>query len=295
MENIEINLIDRRYENLRIRNEKRERYILNSIMECGLRDPLVCTQTNQRYVLLDGYKRLRSLIKLQEYTVRISLISKDLTDGIFRLIRQSGANNLKILEEAGFIEEVKKINNLSSVDIAKAIGRSPAWVCLRQNLLSTMSEYAKKEMFAGRFPTRSYLYDLKKFTRVNFLKSKEVDEFISCVAGKRLSARIIARLADMYFNGSNEIKLQIKQGDIEYTLRRIGVINGIASEEQGKSYLSEGNLFYLLKLLKSNLNKAIAELDKEYISSQIFPLHNSLLKTVMDKLRVLTNKLEKIL
>jgi len=291
MENIEITQIDRRYENLRIKDKKLEQNILSSIMECGLRDPICCVKTNQDYILLDGYKRLRSLTKLKISTVKISLISQDLSDGIFRLIRQSRSNNLKILEEAGFIEELKKISNFTVRDIAKLTGRSPAWVSLRQGLLSRISEYAKAEIFAGRFPIRSYLYDLKMFTRVNKTSLKEIDDFIRSVSGKGLSARTIAKLAELYFNGSDEIKLQLQKGDLEYTLKRIGTINGIPSGEQKQFNHLDEKLVCQFKLLKIYLSKTIFELDKSHKFESIFLVYGSLIKAIINNLGVLKIKL----
>jgi hypothetical protein len=82
-----------------------------------------------------------------------------------------------------------------------------------------MSELIRQEVFAGRFPVRSYMYTLRQFTRVNKIKPEETDRFVKAVSGKGLSLRQIETLAYGYFRGSASLKKQIEQGDILWTLK----------------------------------------------------------------------------
>jgi hypothetical protein len=62
------------------------------------------------------------------------------------------------------------------------------------------------------------MYTLRRFIRMNGAGKKDVDEFVSAVAGKRLSIRDIELLAQGYFKGSNEFREQIRKGDIRWGL-----------------------------------------------------------------------------
>ena len=54
--------------------------------------------------------------------------------------------------------------------------------------------------------------------RINRIKRKEIDEFVGIVSGKKLSTRNIDMLAKGYFKGSDELREQIREGDIDFYL-----------------------------------------------------------------------------
>jgi hypothetical protein len=56
---------------------------------------------------------------------------------------------------------------------------------------------------------------------MNGISKKEVDEFVSCVSGKGLSIRDIEILANGYFKGGDDIRQQIKNGNIAWGLNRL--------------------------------------------------------------------------
>jgi hypothetical protein len=57
--------------------------------------------------------------------------------------------------------------------------------------------------------------------RMNGIKKQQVDEFVSCVGGKGLSIRDIEILANGYFKGGEDIRQQIKKGNIPWALSRL--------------------------------------------------------------------------
>ncbi|RZB35720.1 MAG: hypothetical protein SRB2_02847 [Desulfobacteraceae bacterium Eth-SRB2] len=57
--------------------------------------------------------------------------------------------------------------------------------------------------FSGHFPVYAYMYTLRPFIRMNGINKKEVDIFVSSVAGKNLSIRDIEILAHGYFKGTD--------------------------------------------------------------------------------------------
>jgi len=66
MVEIELNNISRKYEAYRLKNNYKERQLLSSIVENGITEPLSCIRKSEdQYILLDGYKRLRCLYKLK--------------------------------------------------------------------------------------------------------------------------------------------------------------------------------------------------------------------------------------
>lgn len=219
---IELKQIERKYESFRLKDRNREKYLLSSIREYGIKEPLVVSlYKEEKYVLLDGYKRLRCLAALKTSRIPIIIVGADEADSILYLIRLSNEKTLNILEQAIFVNELKKQFGLSITDIAHRLERSLSWVSVRIGILEGMSNVIREEVFSGRLPVRTYMYTLRQFTRVNKIEPQEVDRFVKAVTGKGLSQRQLDTLAYGFFKGSNELKKQIEKGEIEWTLRQL--------------------------------------------------------------------------
>jgi hypothetical protein len=133
----------------------------------------------------------------------------------------SNANSLSILEQAKLIDELKSVHHMSVSEIARLVDKSKGWVGMRVGMIRQMSPFVMGKVFSGQFPVYAYLYTLRPFIRMNGINKKEIDEFIGTVAGKNLSIRDIELLANGYFKGSDELRRQIKGGNISWALNRL--------------------------------------------------------------------------
>jgi hypothetical protein len=77
------------------------------------------------------------------------------------------------------------------------------------------------KIFSGKFPAYAYMYTLRQFMRINAVSKKDVDTFVSSIAGRNLSLRDIDILANGYFKGSDEIRGQIQNGNISWGLEQL--------------------------------------------------------------------------
>ena len=69
---LEFHQLDRRWEHLRVRHPARQRRLLASLAESGQQTPIVVVAAEgvaDRYVVLDGYKRIAALEQLGRDTV----------------------------------------------------------------------------------------------------------------------------------------------------------------------------------------------------------------------------------
>ena len=196
--------------------------MLGSILENGIRDPLqgVTTKAGCR-ILLDGFKRYRCAKKLGIGIVPYYSMGTDEAFGIIELIRISNAKSLSILEQAKLIDELKNMHKMSVSEIARLLEKSKAWVSVRGGIVNEMSDYVLSQIFRGHFPVYAYMYTLRQFMRINSIKNDEIDEFVRSVSGKNLSLRDIELLAHGYFKGSDELRNQIKSGNISWGLSRL--------------------------------------------------------------------------
>ncbi|MCW8984930.1 MAG: hypothetical protein OQK55_06280 [Thermoanaerobaculales bacterium] len=213
--------MDLRYQGCRMRSPGAEKAMLLSILEKGIRDPLCGIDNEQGRILLDGFKRYRCAQKLGVGIVPYRSLGKDEVTGIVELIRMSNATSLGILEQAKLMDELKSVHQMSVAEIAGLVDKSKGWVGMRVGLIGQMSPLVMGKIFDGKFPVYAYMYTLRPFIRMNGVNKKEIDEFVGSVAGKKLSIRDIEILAHGYFKGGDELRKQIKDGDIVWALSRL--------------------------------------------------------------------------
>ena len=221
VDQVEISSFDLRYQSCRMRAPGAEKALLLSILEKGIRDPLQGVDKEQCRILLDGFKRYRCAKKLGINIVPYCSLSSDEAVGIIELIRMSNATSLSILEQAKLIDELKSVHHMSVSEIARLVDKSKGWVGLRGGIIGQMSPLVMNKIFSGKFPVYAYMYTLRPFIRMNGINKNEIDEFVESVAGKKLSIRDIELLAHGYFKGSDELRSQIKSGNILWALRRL--------------------------------------------------------------------------
>jgi hypothetical protein len=222
VEKIEIINLDLRYEKFRLKSKKIEGALLASIIEHDIQEPLKgITLEDGTKILLDGFKRYRCAKKLNIGIVPYTSFGNDEPLGIIKLIRTSIARPITILEQAKMIDELQKVHGMAHGDIADLLQKSKSWVSMRAGILGEMTDYVGKRVFNGDFPVYSFMYTLRKFIRMNSIAKKEIDEFVKLVAGKGLSIRDINLLANGFFKGSDDLRQQIKEGNITWGLDQL--------------------------------------------------------------------------
>jgi hypothetical protein len=218
---VEISSLDLRYEGRRLKNRAVEGRLLSSMAERGIEEPLEGVDAKEARVLLNGFKRVRCARKLGMTTAPYTSLGEDEAAGIVAMLRISKTKSLSILEQAGFIDELRTRQALSVAEIAALLSRSKAWVSMRVGLLGQMTDTIRRKLFSGAFPVYAYLYTLRRFMRMNEVGKKQIEEFVVALSGQPLSVREIEQLAHGYFRGPDSFREQIRNGHTALALERI--------------------------------------------------------------------------
>lgn len=218
---VELSRLDLRYECCRMKHAAQESRLLVSLAQRGIEEPLEGVAVGESLVLLNGFKRYRCAQKLHLHKVPYLSLGPDETAGILSLLRTSNHKALSLLEQSGFVDELKSTRHLSVAEIAAELAVSKAWVSLRLGLMAELSEPVRRELFNGSFPVYAYMYTLRPFRRMNGVKSEQIEEFVRAVAGKKLSVRDIEHLAQGYFRGPESFREEIRQGHLALPLERM--------------------------------------------------------------------------
>ncbi len=236
-QSIEISSLDLRYEELRVKKRSLKADLLSSIAQSGIEEPLEGVDIQGVHVLLNGFMRYRCACKLGIMIVPYISLGEDEVAGIVKLLRTPRMKNLNILEEAGFIDELKVLQSLSVAEMAELLSRSKAWVSMRLGLIRDMTEKTRKALFCGAFSVYAYMHILRPFMRMNSVRKQDIEEFVEALSGKKLSVRDIELLANGFFRGPDSFRQQIAAGNISVSSEKMQQIpadpDGCSSFESG--------------------------------------------------------------
>jgi len=280
-ETTEINNINTRYESFRLPSSYQEKSLLESISERGIETPLYGIKENDIFILLDGFKRLRAARKLGTNIVPIKELATSEPDGIIELLKISNAKSLHILEQVRLINDLRSTHKMTVRNIAQRLERSVGWVSVRMGIEKELGEKVCDAIFRGNFPV-SALYTLRQFKRLNKESQDNIDEFVTAVSGKKIGQRDIETLAKAWFNGNEEMKKQIRSGDLGWTIENI---SKKSSGDDNKSFsINEARVINDLEILQKYIMRVINMLPYVVSSNAQYKVKITfLVKSILEK------------
>jgi ParB family transcriptional regulator, chromosome partitioning protein len=150
---LEFHQLDRRWEHLRVRHPARQRRLLASLADSGQQTPIVVVAAEgqaDRYVVVDGYKRIAALEQLGRDTVEavvwpMSEAAAVLLDRSLRLSEHETA-----LEVGWLLLELEQRFGYSLEELARRFDRSVSWVSRRLALVELLPETIQQQVREGK-------------------------------------------------------------------------------------------------------------------------------------------------
>jgi ParB/RepB/Spo0J family partition protein len=150
---LEFHQLDRRWEHLRVRHAARQRRLLASLAESGQQTPIVVVTAEgqaDRYVVIDGYKRIAALEQLGRDTVEavvwpMSEAAAVLLDRSLRLSEHETA-----LEVGWLLAELEQRFGYGLDELARRFDRSVSWVSRRLALVEVLPEAIQQQVREGK-------------------------------------------------------------------------------------------------------------------------------------------------
>jgi ParB family transcriptional regulator, chromosome partitioning protein len=150
---LEFHQLDRRWEHLRVRHPARQRRLLASLAESGQQTPIVVVAAEgaaDRYVVIDGYKRIVALEQLGRDTVEaviwpMSEAAAVLLERSLRLSEHETA-----LEVGWLLAELEQRFGYSLDQLARRFDRSVSWVSRRLALVEVLPEAIQQQVREGQ-------------------------------------------------------------------------------------------------------------------------------------------------
>ena len=154
---LEFHQLDRRWEHLRVRHPARQRRLLASLAESGQQTPIVVVAAEgeaDRYVVIDGYKRIAALEQLGRDTVEaviwpMSESAAVLLDRSLRLCEHE-----TVLEVGWLLAELERRFGYGLDELARRFDRSVSWVSRRLALVEVLPEAIQQQVREGQVPAQ---------------------------------------------------------------------------------------------------------------------------------------------
>ncbi len=150
---LECHQLDRRWEHLRVRHPVRQRRLLASLADSGQQTPIVVVAAEDqvdRYVVIDGYKRIAALEQLGRDTVEavvwpMSEAAAVLLDRSLRLSEHETA-----LEVGWLLAELEQRFGYGLDELARRFDRSVSWISRRLALVEVLPEAIQQQVREGK-------------------------------------------------------------------------------------------------------------------------------------------------
>lgn len=148
---LECREIGEHYGRYRLHLPEAERAMAKSLERYGQLSPVVVCRRQDRYELIDGFKRLgaaRTLAGMVHLSARLlEADERTAKAAIYGLNRAGGRT--RELEEAWIIQALVREDGMSQVEVAELLGRHKSWVCRRLALIERLGTKAKDELRVG--------------------------------------------------------------------------------------------------------------------------------------------------
>jgi len=214
---LELHQLDLRYATLRRQSAARERALLASLSEMGQQTPAVVIAAGEqdRYVLLDGYKRVRALSRLGKDTIQATRWELAEAEALLleRVMRSREADSA--LEEGWLLRELQERFKLSCEELARRFDKSESWVSRRMALVRALPESVQEHVRKGELVAHAAQKHLVPLARAN---PKECAALAAALAGHRLSSREVGTLCRQWARGSDAARALIIE-DVRRALR----------------------------------------------------------------------------
>ena len=190
--------IGEHYGRYRLHLPEAERAMARSLKRYGQLSPVVVCRRQERYELIDGFKRLgaaRHLVEMECLSARLmEADERSAKAAIYGLNRAGGRT--RELEEAWIIHALVREDGMSQVEVAELLGRHKSWVCRRLALIERLGSKARDDLRVGLLsPTAA-----RQIVR---LPQGNQGEVLDAVRREALSGAELAGIVDLWLGGAN--------------------------------------------------------------------------------------------
>ena len=188
---------------------QRLRRLLASLADSGQQTPIVVVVSKdnpQRYLVIDGYKRIAALQQLGRDTVQAVIWPMGeaealLLDRTLRLSQQETA-----LEQGWLLQEMEQRYGYSLDELARRFDRSASWVSRRLALVELLPESIQQQVRQGKITAQLAMKYLVPAARISV---DDCERMAAAFAAQHCTTRQAGQLYTAWREGSRQIRERI--------------------------------------------------------------------------------------
>jgi ParB/RepB/Spo0J family partition protein len=206
---LEFHQLDRRYEHLRARNPDRQRRLMTSLATSGQQTPIVVIAISNgadRYLVIDGYKRVVALEQLGRDTVDAVVWDMSEADALVLDRSMRFSEQETALEQGWLLQELERRFGYNLDDLARRFDRSVSWVSRRLALVEQLPESVQQRVRAGEISAHVAMKYLAPVARAN---PSDCQRMAAAFSKYRFSSRQASELYTVWRDASASIRQRI--------------------------------------------------------------------------------------
>src|ERR1035437_114101 len=206
---LEFHQLDRRWEHLRVREPHRQRRLLASLADSGQQTPIVVVvskDTRDRYLVIDGYKRIAALQQLGRDTVEA--VEWPMGEAEALLLERSlrFSEHETALEQGWLLAEMEQRFGYGLDDLARRFDRSVSWVSRRLALVELLPEAIQQQVREGMLGAQLAMKYLVPVARV---KVEDCERMSAAFVKHHCDTRQAGQLYAAWRDGTRAVRERI--------------------------------------------------------------------------------------
>jgi ParB family transcriptional regulator, chromosome partitioning protein len=206
---LEFHQLDRRHEHLRVRNPQRQRQLLASLAASGQQTPIVVvtvSDQSDRYLVIDGYKRIAALQQLGRDTVETVVWPMNEVQALVLDRSLHWSEPESALEEGWLLAELEQRFGYGLEELARQFDRSVSWVSRRLALVELLPDSVQQQVRAGEIPAQVAMKYLVPVARGSL---EDCQQMAAAFARHKFTSRQAGQLYAAWREASPQIRQRI--------------------------------------------------------------------------------------
>lgn len=202
---LEFHQLSMKYEGLRVERPGQHTRLLSSLALVGQQQPVLVVRLQgegERYVLIDGYRRVRALTALRGDTVQAMVLPLGEADALLFRHCQQSAPERSALEEGWLLQQLMQEAGMSQAELSRRLQKSESWVSRRIALVQQLPQSVQQRVREGLVSSHAAAKYLVPLARA---KRTDCEKLGSALAGAgRISGRQVQMLY-MAYRGADTV------------------------------------------------------------------------------------------
>lgn len=262
---LEFHQMEMKYASLSIIEHSAQARLMASLAQQGQQNPVLVIRKNdaEKYVLIDGYRRVKGLIRLGCDTVWATVMEMDeISALVYKHSMESRAKRTAI-EDSWLIMELIETHGLSQEETGIKLGKSASWVSRRLALVSVLSTKIQALIRKGKISPQAGMKYLVPLARAN---SEECEQLVLNLGSGKLSVREMRKVYMAWKKAGPDKRCHVVENPRLYA--RVYEELSQSSDKQEQAGESECPLLKDVRIIKSVSLRATGHIRKGITPAQ---------------------------